>query len=206
MDRLTLRRGKHGTSLRSVKSSNLPPLDDEAAPPGAEPAALSATAQSVIAGSEPGLSGGTLRPARAHLACGLLKAAMDDAIQAAELNHGRLASEWAGLHAQTIASIHAGALFAIELVEALGAAQGPRDVAAAHIIYRQRQRESLAGQIMEYLAAARNIMSVLAATPFGDDVGCTKEAGCAHAPCTTQTVIDRLRSLTQRQKSVLELI
>jgi hypothetical protein len=166
MDPATLRRGKHGTSLRSVKSSDLPALNDKAAPLGAEPAALSATAQSVIAASERGVSGGTSRPARAHLACSLLKAAMDDAIQAAELNHGRLASEWAGLHAQTIASIHAGALFAIELVEALGAAQGPRDVAGAHITYGQRQRESLAGQMMEYLAAARNIMSVWPRLPL----------------------------------------
>jgi DNA-binding CsgD family transcriptional regulator len=108
--------------------------------------------------------------------------------------------------AKNVSTLRTADYFAASADLAAFAAQGPRDVAAAHITYGQRQRESLASPIMEYLAAARNILPVLAATPFGHDVGCRKEAGCAYAPCTTQTVIDRLRALTERQKSVLELV
>jgi DNA-binding CsgD family transcriptional regulator len=207
MDPPIFHRAKRVESLRSVEDLGPAANDDERTPPaGVLPAASSAAEPSLVAASGSNLPVVTSRSARARMAYALLKAAMDNAVQAAELNRGRLTSEWAGLQTHVVESIHDGALSAIELMEALGAAEGPRDVAAAHIDYGRRQRDALTGQVLEYLAAARNIMSILAASPFDRGVVCTTEAGCPAAPCTNQTVTERLRALTERQKRVLELM
>ena len=105
--------------------------------------------------AEPGLTAPSLAPARARLAYGLLKAAMDEAAERFESNGALFAGGWWGLGAHTVESVHAGALATIEFMEALSRAQGAKGVAAAHFAYSRRQRDAIERQILEFLAAAR---------------------------------------------------
>ena len=205
MDSASLRQGKHGVSLLSLEAADLT-YGDGGTRPTTKPVALETAARSGVAASAPGRTSQSSHSARARLAYGLLQAAMDDSLLIAEVNHGRLASQWTGLQAGAVEAVHAGARSAIELMEALAVAEGPRQAVAAQMTYTRQQREALTGQIMDYLAAARNIMAILTTAPFDRGVGCAKEAGCPAAPCTSQTVIERLRGLTERQKRVLELM
>ncbi len=144
--------------------------------------------------------------ARTRLAYGLLKAAMDEGRETAELQYAFLGAEWRKLHTQAISSVHASALAMIELMEALHRAEGPSDVATAQITHSRRQRDAMDRQMIEFLAMARNMISVLAAFPANASVDCSKPGKCASAPCNAQGVAERLKTLTERQRRVLELI
>src|SRR5208337_3527263 len=109
--------------------------------------------------------------ARTRLAYGLLKAAMDEGRETAELQYAFLGAEWRKLHTQAIASVHASALAMIELMEALHRAEGPSDV--AQITHSRRQRDAMDRQMIEFLAMARNMISVLAAFPANASVDCS---------------------------------
>ncbi len=156
--------------------------------------------------SEIGLTGPSLMSAQTRLAYGLLKAAMDEAVQTIESNRSRLAAKWWGLHANAIESVYVSALATIELMEAINRAEGPKEVAAAQIAHRRRQREAANRQIIEFLAAARNMISVLTALPSDPLVDCSKAGECPTAPCKAQSVAERLKTLTERQMRVLALI
>jgi DNA-binding NarL/FixJ family response regulator len=158
------------------------------------------------AGSEIALIGPSQVSARTRLAYGLLKAAMDEAVQAIESNHALFAAGWWGIQAHAIESVHAGALATIELMEALNRANGSKDVVEARNAYSRRQRDAIDRQIIEFLAAARNMISALTALPSDPVVDCSKPGRCPAAPCKTASVAERLKTLTERQRRVLELI
>jgi len=158
------------------------------------------------AGSETALSGPSQVSARTRLAYGLLKASMNEAVQAIGTNHALFATGWWAIQAHAIESIHASALAVIELMEALNRAEGPKDVAAAQFAHRRRQRDAMDRQMIEFLAAARNMISVLTELPSDPPVDCSKAGKCPAAPCKTQSVAERLKALTQRQRRVLELM
>ncbi len=144
--------------------------------------------------------------ARARLAYGLLKAAMDEAGETVEANGAMFAAGWSGLQARTLDSIHASALATIEFMEAMNRAEGSKELAAAQFAFGRRQREALDRHMIEFLAAARNMIAVLSALPSDPLVDCSKPGKCPAAPCNTQSVAERLKALTERQKRVLELI
>lgn len=144
--------------------------------------------------------------ARTRLAYELLKASMNEAVQTVASNHALFATEWWAIQAHAIESVHASALATIELMETLNGAEGPRDVVAAQITHSRRQREAIHRQMIEFLAAARNTISVLTEPPSDAPVDCEKVGKCPTAPCKTQSVAERLKALTQRQLRVLELM
>ncbi len=131
---------------------------------------------------------------------------MDEAGEAIESNRTLFATGLREIRSQTIRSVHASALATIELMEALNRAKGPKDMAGAQLTYSRRQREAIDRQIIEFLAAARNMIFVLTAPPSDPLVDCSKAGKCPAAPCDTQSVAERLKALTERQKRVLELI
>ena len=59
---------------------------------------------------------------------------------------------------------------------------------------------------MDFLAVTRNIISALTTPPSGPFVDCSKASACPTAPCETQNVVERLKTLTGQQRRVLELI
>jgi ATP/maltotriose-dependent transcriptional regulator MalT len=136
-----------------------------------------------VGAAEPGLTAPSQASGRARLAYGLLKAAMDEAIETFESKGALFAAEWRGLQAHTVEAVHVSALATIEFMEALNRAQGASDV-----------------------AAARNMISVLTAPPSDSLVDCSKPGACPAGPCTPQSVVERLRALTGQQRRVLELI
>ncbi len=143
----------------------------------------------------------TQASARTRLAYGLLKASMNEAATSIGFATG-----WWAIHAHTIESVHASALAAVQLVEALNRAERLKEVAAAQFTYSRRQRDAVDRQIVEFLAAARNMISVLTEPPSDSMVDCSKAGKCPSAPCNPQSVVERLRTLTQRQRRVLELM
>ena len=162
---------------------------------------LPAPAQAA-AGSKERLTGPSQASVRTRLAYGLLKAAMDEAVQTIGSNRAALAGEWRGLQAHTVESVHASALAIIELMEALNRAR----VGAAQFPLGRPQRDAMDRQVAEFLAAARNMISVLTAPPSDPPVDCSKPDKCPVGPCNAQSVTERLRTLTQQQRRVLELI
>jgi len=156
--------------------------------------------------AEIGLTAPSQVSARARLAYGLLKAAMDEAGETIEANGALIAAGWSGLQARTLDSIHASALATIGFMEALNRAEGSKDMAAAQVAFGRRQREVLDRQIIEFLAAARNMIAVLSAHPSDPPVDCSRPGKCPAAPCYPESVAERLKALTERQKRVLELI
>jgi DNA-binding NarL/FixJ family response regulator len=167
----------------------------------AEAVLLPAPAQAA-AESKERLTGPSQASVRTRLAYGLLKAAMDEAVQTIESNRAALAGEWRGLQAHTVESVHASALAIIELMEALNRAR----VGAAQFPLGRPQRDAMDRQVAEFLAAARNMISVLTAPPSDPPVDCSKPDKCPVGPCNAQSVAERLRTLTQQQRRVLELI
>ena len=167
-----------------------------------EPVFMPAPAQG---GSETALIGPSPASARTRLAYGLLEAAMNEAVETVG-NQPLFATGWWAIQAHTIESVHASALAAIELMEALNRAKGPEDVAAAQVAHSKRQRYAIERQIIEFLAAARNMIAVLTEPPSDPPVDCSKADKCPAAPCNTQSVAERLKTLTQRQRRVLELM
>jgi DNA-binding NarL/FixJ family response regulator len=159
-----------------------------------------------VGAAEPGLTAPSQASGRARLAYGLLKAAMDEAIETFESKGALFAAEWRGLQAHTVEAVHVSALATIEFMEALNRAQGASDVAAARFAYSRRRRDAIERQITEFLAAARNMISVLTAPPSDSLVDCSKPGACPAGPCTPQSVVERLRALTGQQRRVLELI
>jgi DNA-binding NarL/FixJ family response regulator len=158
------------------------------------------------AGSATGLIEPSQVSARIRLAYGLLKASMNEAVQAIGSNHALFATGWWAIQAHTIESVHSSAVATIELMDALNRAQGPKDVAAAQFAHSKRQRDAIDRQIIEFLAAARNMISVLTERQSEPPVDCSKAGKCPSAPCKTQSVAERLKTLTQRQRRVLELM
>jgi DNA-binding NarL/FixJ family response regulator len=154
--------------------------------------------------SEFGLKESMQLPARTRLAYGLLRATIDEASQFIQANDAHFAGESRRLQVCAIESIHAGALATIEFMDAVSA-DAPTAL-APQVVQSRRQRQVLNGQIMDYLAAARNMISTLTAPLSGPMVDCSKAGACQHAPCETQNVVERLKSLTERQKRVLELV
>jgi DNA-binding CsgD family transcriptional regulator len=152
-----------------------------------------------------GLSGPAQVSARTRLAYGLLKAAIDEAVQSFHANNVQFAVECRRLQACAIESIYSSALATIEFMDAVNV-DGPTNVAATQIAYSRRQRETLNDEVMDFLAAARNMISALTAPRSGPFVDCSKASGCPTAPCDTQNVVERLKTLTERQRRVLELI
>jgi DNA-binding NarL/FixJ family response regulator len=158
------------------------------------------------AGSETVLIGPSQVSARTRLAYGLLKASMNEAVQAIGSNHALFATGWWAIQAHTIESVQASAIATIELMEALNRAEGPKDVAAAQFAHRKRQRDAIDRQMIEFLAAAHNMISVLTEPPSDSLVDRSKAGKCPAAPCKPQSVAERLKTLTQRQRRVLELM
>jgi DNA-binding NarL/FixJ family response regulator len=167
---------------------------------------VSLPARAPAGAADPGPTAPSQAPARARLAYGLLKAAMDEAAETFESNGALIAGGWWGLQGRTVESVYASALAAIELMEALNRARGTKDVAAAHFTHSRRQREAVERQITEFLTAARNMISVLTAPPSDPLVDCSKPDACPAGPCGAQSIVERLRTLTGQQRRVLELI
>jgi DNA-binding NarL/FixJ family response regulator len=141
-----------------------------------------------------------------RLAYRLLEASIDEAVQAIEGNSAQFAVGPPGLRARTIESAHAAAFAAIALLDAIACPDDPIAAAVGETARGRRHREAVGRQVIEYLAAARNLISVLTAPPSDPLPDCSHAGSCPHAPCTTRTVDERLRSLTGRQKRVLGLL
>ncbi len=155
--------------------------------------------------SETGLTGPAQISARTRLAYGLLKAAIDEAAQSIQANNVQFAVEGRRLQARATESIYASALATIEFMDAVRA-DGPTNLAQTQNAQSRRQREALNDEVIDFLAAARNMISALTAPLSGPIVDCSKAGGCQTAPCEPQNVVERLKSLTERQRGVLELI
>jgi DNA-binding NarL/FixJ family response regulator len=152
-----------------------------------------------------GLRGPAQISARTRLAYGLLKAAIDEAVQSIQANNMQFADECRRLEARAIESIYASALATIEFMDAVSA-DGPTNAAARQIAHSRRPREVLNDEVMNFLAAARNMISALTAPVSGPSVDCSRASTCPTTPCETQNVVERLKTLTERQRRVLELI
>src|SRR5271166_5015833 len=138
-----------------------------------------------------GLRGPAQISARTRLAYGLLKAAIDEAVQSIQANNVQFADECRRLQARALESIYASALATIEFMDAVNA-DGPMNAAARQIAHSRRQREVLNDEVMDFLAAARNMISALTAPLSGPFVDCSKASACPMAPCQTQNVVERL--------------
>ena len=155
---------------------------------------------------EIGLTGRSLMSPQTRLAYGLLKAAIGEAVQTVESNRAQFAGKGQGRQAEAIESVYGSALATIELMEALNRAEGPKETAAAQNAQSRREREATSRQIVEFLAAARNMLSVLTAHPSDPLIDCSKAGACPTAPCPTRGVVERLRTLTERQGRVMALV
>ena len=143
--------------------------------------------------------------AQTALAFGLLMAAIDEAVQSVEANDVQFAVEGRRLQARAIESICASAVATIEFMDAVST-EGQTNVPSTQTAPSWRQREVLNDGVIAFLAAARDMISVMTALRSGPVVDCSKAGSCQSAPCDTQNVVERLKTLTERQRSVLELI
>ncbi|HUO54131.1 MAG TPA: LuxR C-terminal-related transcriptional regulator [Rhodoblastus sp.] len=132
----------------------------------------------------------------------LLSAVIEEAAERIEQRNVSLAAEVCELQMRALRSIHDSAQAAIELFEALGAAQTPRELAHRQLDLARRQREALNRRLAEFLLSARNIATMMA-DPL--DARLRLRPGLTE-PSDPEGLLARIEKLTARQKNVLELL
>ena len=95
----------------------------------------------------------------------LLRAAIEEATQAAESRNAILVAELQDLQTRALHSIQESALATIELFEALGAAQTPDDLARRQVGLAQRQGETVRERLAEFLQSACKIAAAMTFAP-----------------------------------------
>jgi len=136
----------------------------------------------------------------------LLKGSVDKAAEALEVNYLPVTSEMTGLYMRAIESVYASAQATINLMQALGRATGPVDVAEAHVNHNKRVQDGLNRQAMEFFASARRMLETMA-PPHNPRNGTESRSEGRFSPATSeQDIADRIKRLTEQQKRTLELL
>ncbi len=135
----------------------------------------------------------------------LLRAAIEEATEAAESHNAKLAAELQDLQTRALHSIQDSALATIELFEALGAARTPEELARRQIGFARRRGERATERLAEFLQSARRIAAAMTFAP-------QQRPSIAAPPADRgskddgDTLPARLEKLTARQKCVLQLL
>jgi DNA-binding CsgD family transcriptional regulator len=142
-----------------------------------------------------------------RMAYGLLQLAIEQAADTAEVQNVKIAAELEHLQERALRSIQDSALATIDLIEAIGAAQTPRELASRQIELARRQRDTVAHRLDDFLTSARSLAAMMT-DPLDRQM---RVLSGAIAPRRVagedgDSVLARLNTLTARQKKVLELL
>jgi len=142
-----------------------------------------------------------------RMAYGLLQTAIEEVADTVETQNVKIASELEDLQAKALRSIHESALVTIDLIEAIGAAQTPGELANRQIALARRQGETVNDRLVDFFASARSMVSVMT-DPLNRQMGVFSGAlATERGPVEAgDSVLARLNKLTARQKKVLELL
>jgi ATP/maltotriose-dependent transcriptional regulator MalT len=143
-----------------------------------------------------------------RMAYGLLQTAIEEAAESLECNNEKLAAELEDLHARALRSIHDSALATIDLLEALGEANTPGELASRQMELARRQREAVNGRLAEFFESARHMVAIMT-DPLNRQLRALSGAMAPPdrgPPEAGDSMLARLNRLTARQKKVLELL
>jgi DNA-binding CsgD family transcriptional regulator len=191
------------TPVKNIKSQ---PLTNHSQPSLAAPSATNGQKTLAVAPIAASASS-SLFARQVRMAYGLLQTAIEDAADTVETQNVKIASELEDLQARALRLIHESALVTIDLIEAIGAAQTPGELATRQIALARRQGETVNERLVDFFASARSMASVMA-DPLNRQMrvlsgAVASERGPAEAG---DSVLARLNKLTARQKRVLELL
>jgi DNA-binding CsgD family transcriptional regulator len=191
------------TPVKNIKSQ---PLTNHSQPSLAASSATNGQKPLAVAPIAAGASS-SLFARQVRMAYGLLQTAIEDAADTVETQNVKIASELEDLQARALRLIHESALVTIDLIEAIGAAQTPGELATRQIALARRQGETVNERLVDFFASARSMASVMA-DPLNRQMrvlsgAVATERGPAEAG---DSVLARLNKLTARQKKVLELL
>jgi len=149
---------------------------------------------------------GTTSALELGVAYRLLKGSVDKAAEALEVSYLPVTSELTGLYMRAVESVYASAQATINLMQALGSASGPTEVAEAHIIHNRRVQEGLNRQAMDFFASARRMLETMA-TPHNPQIESEPRTEGRLSPVGSEREIaERIKRLTEQQKRTLELL
>ncbi len=196
--------------MTMVKNIESHPLPNHSKPSLVGPSAANgqkAAAVAPIAAEDSSCASSSLFARQVRMAYGLLQTAIEEAGDTVEIQNVKIASELEELQAKALRSIHESALATINLIEAIGAAQTPGELASRQIALARRQGETVNDRLVDFFASARNMASVMT-DPLNRQMrvlssAIATERGPAEAG---DSVLARLNKLTARQKKVLELL
>lgn len=142
-----------------------------------------------------------------RMAYGLLQMAIEQAADTAEVQNVKLAAELEHLQERALRSIQESALATIELIEAIGAAQTPHELATRQMELARRQRETVAHRLDDFLTSARSMASMMT-DPLDRQMRVLSGVIASRRGSGEEgdSVLARLNTLTARQKKVLELL
>jgi DNA-binding CsgD family transcriptional regulator len=142
-----------------------------------------------------------------RMAYGLLQMVIEQAADTAELQNVKMAAELEHLQSRALRSIQDSALATIDLIEAIGAAQTPQELASRQLELARRQRETVAHRLDDFMTSARS-MATMMTDPLDRQMRVLSGAiAPTRGPCEEgDSVLARLNTLTARQKRVLELL
>jgi ATP/maltotriose-dependent transcriptional regulator MalT len=142
-----------------------------------------------------------------RMAYGLLQMVIEQAADTAEVQNVKMVAELEHLQSRALRSIQDSALATIDLIEAIGAAQTPRELASRQLELARRQRETVSHRLEDFLTSARG-MANLMTDPLDRQMRALSGAiAPTRGPCEEgDSVLARLNTLTARQKNVLELL
>jgi DNA-binding NarL/FixJ family response regulator len=191
------------TSVKNLKSQPLPNHSQPSV------AAMSGTnghktlaVAPLAAGESPSLFARQVR-----MAYGLLQSAIEEAADTVETQNVKIASELENLQARALRSIQDSALATIDLIEAIGAAQSPGELASRQIALARRQGETVNDRLVDFFASARSMAAVMT-DPLNRQMGVLSSAiATERGPAEAgDSILARLNKLTARQKNVLEFL
>jgi DNA-binding NarL/FixJ family response regulator len=144
---------------------------------------------------------------QARMAFGLLQNAIEEAADTVESQNEKLAAELEALQARALRSIHDSAMATIELMEAIGAARTPGEIADRQIDFARRGRATAQDSMGDFLASARAMVEMIA-DPMNRQMSALSSAVLPErGPAdSVESIVERLNSLTARQKKVLALL
>jgi ATP/maltotriose-dependent transcriptional regulator MalT len=145
-----------------------------------------------------GAYGGSLLGEQIRKAFGLLQTAIEDASETAERQNAQLAAELEHLQARALRSIEESALATFELFEAIGAARSPGELATRQFDLARRRQTSVREDVADFIESAQGMVAAL--------TGVSSTARPRGRSEESDSVIERVNTLTQRQKKVLELV
>jgi DNA-binding CsgD family transcriptional regulator len=140
-----------------------------------------------------------------RMAYDLLQTAIEEAADAVGTQNVKIATELEALQERALRSVQDSALATIELLEALGAVRTPSDLARSQIELAHRQRESVHARLADFFQTAKG-MAALMADPLGRQLQTLSGVMAPPAPRGGDQALEKLKSLTARQKRVLGLV